>query len=716
MILFGLFGAVAPTSASAQTGPASDAQQAEAITKPAVVFIQTRWTGYVLNASFGDVILGPILSGREHAAPRFTVTTSCSGFIINPDGYVVTAGHCVDDQSVQNGGKGLIIQAAVHKLENISVERDEPLSKGTLQAVLKYGYANWTVEGEDSGSPPERLVGVFPTQATFGTVAARPLTASVVNVLPFIKGDVALLKIASETPMPALELAPQSTLLDGTPVVAAGYPGSVSQNVDPSSEPSMKDGRVSGRQTVGGAPFTEVSAAVSPGMSGGPVVDMDGRVVGTASWRPGGETQPFNFITDTGSLRSLIAASGVTNILDPPNRTYRAALSDYFAGRYHAAAAKFGQLLTLEPDHALAKQYRRLAISNFNKEIVPPPPPAKGGPSVLLFVLIGGSLIVLAAVVVLFFRRRRSAPARHSRQLSHPTATPEPADGAMFLPALDQLPTSADGPGPTPPEDAEPEIVPLVPPDATGSAVEAGPGKQPDAERREGTLRLFVTYAREDRPLVDQLRVGLQRLRHEVWMDNRLSVGEEWWLEILAEIRRCDAIVVALSPAVLESQASALERDYGRRLGKVVLPVCVRPVRSDLLPPDLAKLQMVDYSDPGPAAAFELADVLAHLVPVRRLPDPLPEPPPVPMSYLGDLAARVHAPALSLDEQLALVARLRTATGKAGERQPATELLHTLQRRHDLYHEPAREIESVLAAEAASASAAPAADTGSGSG
>lgn len=216
------------------------------------------------------------------------------------------------------------------------------------------------------------------------------------------------------------------------------------------------------------------------------------------------------------------------------------------------------------------------------------------------------------------------------------------------------------------------------------------------------TRCVFMTYAREDLTLVQGLRTGLQRLQHEVWVDDRLSVGQAWWTEILRQIRRCDAVVVAVSPALLESAASAAERRYALQLGKPLLPVCLRAVRTALLPPDLAPLQLVDYCTPGADAAFELAHALSRLPASPDLPDPLPDPPPVPLSYLSDLTARVHAPTLSLDEQLALVARLRAALARESDKDSPRELLLSLQRRDDLYHATAREIDSLLAPATAS--------------
>jgi CHAT domain/TIR domain len=146
--------------------------------------------------------------------------------------------------------------------------------------------------------------------------------------------------------------------------------------------------------------------------------------------------------------------------------------------------------------------------------------------------------------------------------------------------------------------------------------------------------RLFISYARADRERVQQLRKGLERLHYEVWVDDRRSIGQEWWSEILQQIRLCDALVVAVSPALEESQQSNAEQDYARALGKVFLPVLLRPVRPGSLPPDLTRLQPVDYGEPGIDAASELVEALNKLPAPSALPEPLPPDPEVPVSYV----------------------------------------------------------------------------------
>ena len=105
---------------------------------------------------------------------------------------------------------------------------------------------------------------------------------------------------------------------------------------------------------------------------------------------------------------------------------------------------------------------------------------------------------------------------------------------------------------------------------------------------------------------------------------------------------------------------------------------------------------MLDYREPGMKHAFALAAALAALPVPQALPQPLPEPPPIPVSYLSGLMERSQAATLSMDEQLALVARLKVAFGRASERAAAEQVLRSLQNRDDLYQVSAREIESLL--------------------
>jgi len=211
-----------------------------------------------------------------------------------------------------------------------------------------------------------------------------------------------------------------------------------------------------------------------------------------------------------------------------------------------------------------------------------------------------------------------------------------------------------------------------------------------------GSRQIFISYARNDAERVDRLVEGLRQLRYDAWVDEELTGGQAWWETVLAQIRASSAVLVALSPAALESVAVRREYEYADAVRRPLLPVVVDRVRLETLPALLAPLQVVDYRQPDTKSAFALAAAVAALPAPQAPPQPLPESPPIPISYLSGLKERAQADTLSMDEQLALIARLKVALGRARDREVAEAVLRSLQDRDDLYLVSAREIESLL--------------------
>lgn len=209
-------------------------------------------------------------------------------------------------------------------------------------------------------------------------------------------------------------------------------------------------------------------------------------------------------------------------------------------------------------------------------------------------------------------------------------------------------------------------------------------------------MHVFISYAQRERPTVRSVIEGLRVLGHEVWLDESLTGGQAWWDAVLSQIRGCDVFLAVVSPASLESEACSAERGYARQLRKMIVPVMIERVPPELLPPDVAVLQVVDYTRPAQEAAFRLAAALAAPASPAAPPSPLPPPPAIPLSYLVDLSNRVHAPSLTLDDQNALIARLKTAVHRPEDAEAAVELLEALDRRPDLYRGPAGEVEKLL--------------------
>lgn len=178
--------------------------------------------------------------------------------------------------------------------------------------------------------------------------------------------------------------------------------------------------------------------------------------------------------------------------------------------------------------------------------------------------------------------------------------------------------------------------------------------------------------------------------------------GQTWWDQILAVIRECDVFLFALAPESLDSAACKREYKYASALGKTVLPVLVaHGVPVNLLPPELSRIQHVDYSRQDKRAAMNVLKALNGLPKAPPLPAPLPEPPSPPLSYLGGLMEQIEAAGeLTFKEQAALVLKLNEGLDEVKHREEVCTLLTRLKKRDDLYARIGTEIDGLLASNA----------------
>jgi hypothetical protein len=212
-------------------------------------------------------------------------------------------------------------------------------------------------------------------------------------------------------------------------------------------------------------------------------------------------------------------------------------------------------------------------------------------------------------------------------------------------------------------------------------------------------VQIFVSYSRQNADLIQSLVEDIEALGHDVWYDHEISGGQAWWDQILTRIRGCDVFVFALSPYSLDSRPCRLECSYAFKLNKNILPVLVADgVASATLPEELSVIQFINYRQPDKQAALTLGRSLASLPPSPPLPTQLPEPPAVPVAYLGRLKDRVETEeVLSFQEQAALVLELKQHLEQNVDKRDVPNLLRRMRRRDDLYAKIADEIDSLLA-------------------
>jgi formylglycine-generating enzyme required for sulfatase activity len=106
-------------------------------------------------------------------------------------------------------------------------------------------------------------------------------------------------------------------------------------------------------------------------------------------------------------------------------------------------------------------------------------------------------------------------------------------------------------------------------------------------------MRLFVSYARVDRPFCKQIVKTLDV--HQVWFDERLHAGQKWWDQILKRLEWCEGFVYLLSPDSVESEYCRKEMNIARAAGKHIFPVIIQA--RTRVPRILADYQHIDLTE-----------------------------------------------------------------------------------------------------------------------
>jgi serine protease Do len=405
--VLGVGAAAAQSQSGADQGAPVINPQARAVdlAQPAVVWIRVHYDAWVVT-DFGTF-----------PSP---VDLGCSGFIVNPDGYIVSAGHCFDDG--MDGAQGDAIIQVVDKLVKAGVVPQTARDK--LIDDVMVGNVDWQVEGLYNDSKPDRKVyvrvGGGDVTWTKKPGGGGAKSARVVQTLNWDQGDAALLKL-ERSGLPSILLSSTDDIEVGEELLSIGYPA------DTDGEESFgltnRNGQINAERTKGPSnlPFYETSARLTPGMSGGPTVNLEGQVVGLASFK----NEDANYIVPASIIQELLTRNGVRNQLGRVDQLYRQGLESFYRHEYSAAIKSFEQVLALIPGHRLAaaKKTKAAELRERFGDPAPPAPPTKRGPSTTALLLGGAAVLVVllatTAGLVLRSRTRRSR-----RQSSAPDLQP----------------------------------------------------------------------------------------------------------------------------------------------------------------------------------------------------------------------------------------------------------------------------------------------------
>ena len=366
------------------------------------------------------------VDGARSFSRRRSLTGVGTGWVITPDGYMVTAAHVVDTADSQlrqefavstlNGlGRQFVrgLQSSGASLTPGQVDRLTDAVLGWLAVRMNIGNLKVSVAAQLALG----FDGVGKDQ--------RSVEAEVVDVgKPYPGSDVALLKIDGQERLPTISIGENDDVSPGSTVHVVGFPAastfSAGLSRDSQVQPTVTEGPVTAvKSTDSGMPVIQTQAPASPGNSGGPVLTDDGDAVGvlvaSAVGNDGLAAQGQNFVIPASEVLDMLGPNGVEPQESDTTASYSQAVDAFYQRHYSEALPLFEKVETLYPAHPFAQKFitdSKTAIDEGRDET--PVVEEPSGPGALVIGAAAAALLLLlggAAVAWVLVRRRRVAPA-----------------------------------------------------------------------------------------------------------------------------------------------------------------------------------------------------------------------------------------------------------------------------------------------------------------
>ena len=299
---------------------------------------------------------------------------SGTGFVISPDGYIVTNAHVV---LAHLNPKDMLVEAVANSFANeLYAEASTyynipPEDKDKVVKILLSKFMSYFLENG-------QITEINTNYYVFNGVAAPGEDLKVKSWQAVIKKqgtvyekvgsdyswgrDVAILKV-DKTNLPTVTLGDSGKVQVGDSIFIIGYPGTKTEEYfKPESEleATVTQGVVSAKKTLNtGVEAIQTDAAINHGNSGGPAYNENGEVIGIATFGAGTETgiEAIKFMMPINLAKEFMSELNVQNRHSITDAKYAEALNAFWSRDCYTTIATMKEVLTLYPGHPYAQEY-----------------------------------------------------------------------------------------------------------------------------------------------------------------------------------------------------------------------------------------------------------------------------------------------------------------------------------------------------------------------
>lgn len=353
--------------------------------------------------------------GSETVSKELNTTMMGSGFIITPDGYVITNAHVVDENG-ESMKKNFAEQAFQGIIEQDAKEMEASMGRKLTEeeAKLLTDANSWYFSQTLSvGKINKEFSVVMGISGDKNEIIPMVIPAEIVTQGSSIPGkDVAILKLTKKHIYPTIRIGDDKGMRVGDQVYALGYPAVATFHPLISeksiSEATLTRGLISAKKNMkDGWEVLQTDASITHGNSGGPVSNEQGEVIGLATFgsideQRGQEVQGMNFIVPVTIVQEFIKEAELKPEMSDISLAYESALDFFDKAWYKKALIKFKEVKEMNNSFPFVDKFIEETETKMSKGFDKEP---KG--IAPMYYYIGGGALLLLLVVVVALRRKK---------------------------------------------------------------------------------------------------------------------------------------------------------------------------------------------------------------------------------------------------------------------------------------------------------------------